>query len=327
MIKRLLVPLDGSALAEQALPVAAAIARAFDATIDITVVHRSNRGHDERFPSDEELSDWKTEDAYAERIANALQTRVDGAVSHGTPSGDPVDMICARTRDLRADLIVMTSHGRTGISRAWMGSIADGVMRKSHVPILMLRAAELEPHRLTTPLAFERVLVPLDGSALAADIVPIASDLARCGNGRIVLLRVVRPVPMITADPDLLWAGAVPADEAATRTLVAEAKKDLGELGRRLERQGIRNLEIHVTVHKQVARAILDFAHEQEVDVICMSTHGRGASRLVLGSVADKVLRGATMPVVLRRPAEIPAESRWIDAAAVEEQLHAISGR
>jgi len=325
MIKRLLVPLDGSALAEQALPVAAAIARAFDATIDITVVHRSNRGHDERFPSDEELSDWKTEDAYAERIANALQTRVDGAVSHGTPSGDPVDMICARTRDLRADLIVMTSHGRTGFSRFWMGSVADGVVRRSSIPVLMLRALEEQD---ATPAArqFRRILVPLDGSKLAEEALGPAGDLAIALDADVVLLHVVHPVPLVNVDFEMAWSGPMATDDAATRLLMNQSRAYLARIGTRLGERGVKRVTEHVSLAGNTATAIIALAKERQVDAIAMSTHGRGVSRLVMGSVADKVMRGSDLPLLIHRPASVAAAT-LLEPDELDEQLPAVAGR
>jgi nucleotide-binding universal stress UspA family protein len=113
--------------------------------------------------------------------------------------GGVVEMICQRAHDVDADLIVMTSHGRTGLSRMWLGSVADGVIRRSSVPVLLLRPVENE-NRHAAAHVFKKILVPLDGSAVGADALPPAQALAHLSGARLVLLRVVQPVPMILVD-------------------------------------------------------------------------------------------------------------------------------
>ena len=139
MFSRILVPLDQSALAEQATGTAAAIARASKAEIGLVLAH-------EMAPYDGVLaaswSDAKTpeESIYvrtiAEDLAKGANLTVDGCVE----TGNPVDVICRRAREIDADLIVMTSHGRTGLSRMWLGSVADGVIREASVPVQIGRA-------------------------------------------------------------------------------------------------------------------------------------------------------------------------------------------
>lgn len=328
MFKKLLVPLDRSPLAEQAVGTAVAIAREAHAAIDLVLVHERPFGIEPRSSLD--LTNWHDDDEYLATIATEVQASVDLPVTHAVPTGNPVEMICARAHAEGVDLIVMTSHGRTGLSRAFLGSVADGVVRQSAVPVLLLRVAEQKP--VTRPIRalplFRRILVPLDGSAFSADVLMSAADLARCGNGKLLLLRVVPPVPKVAADVPLGSSAALLAevDEIATRTLVEQAHDDLVGVVRSLARTGIADVETAVVLDPRVSRAIIDHANHHRADAIAMSTHGRGATRLVVGSVADKVMRNAKMSILLRRPVGVETERHWLSAAGIDEQLSAIAG-
>lgn len=302
MFRQLLVPLDRSPLAEQAVGKAAAIARAARAKLDLVLVHEplAFAGFGDA-PWNEDQ--WAGEQKYLERMTQEVVAGATLSVSHDVMRGGVVEMICKRALDVDADLIVMTSHGRTGVSRAWLGSVADGVIRRSGAPVLLLHAIETTSARNAANDLFKKVLVPLDGSAIAADALASAGALARCGNGKLVLLRVVKPVPMIFVDPGLplMYPPPVP-DDAATNGLVEQVKEQLADVAARTaETTGV-NVEWHVLVESSVAHAIITFASSNDVDVIAMSTHGRGASRLLIGSIADKVLRGSGLPILLHRP-------------------------
>ena len=185
MFRKVLVPLDRSPLAEQALDIAAEIAHASQASMDVVLVHQPKIlgvRIDEQF----NVAMWNEEEKYTAAIVSEMETQQKVAASHAVPSGHPVEMICARAHDVGADLIVMTSHGRTGLSRAWLGSVADGVVRQSRVPVLMLRPAGGELPRGNVRPLLKRILVPLDGSALSASILDVASDLARCLKARVM---------------------------------------------------------------------------------------------------------------------------------------------
>ena len=302
MFRKLLVPLDRSPLAEQAVGQAAAIARASHAEIDVILVHQPlpfAGFSDEPWNAEQ----WNDEEKYLEWIASELASGASLKATHSVLRGEAVDMICKRAWEVDADLIVMTSHGRTGLSRAWLGSVADGVLRHSAVPVLMLRPVESKADRLAAHHLFEHILVPLDGSSLAADILSSASALGRCSGARVTLLRVVQPVPLMTVDVDMSFTyPPFIQDDEATQHLVEEAKQQLDETSHRLAAETGIEVDAHIVVSGRIAQAIMDFASGHAVDVITMSTHGRGASRFLLGSVADKVLRGSALPMLIHRP-------------------------
>jgi len=325
---KLLVPLDRSLLAEEAIGYAAALARRCEAELDLVVVHEPFPHVDPDDPLWTE-ADLDRDQQYVEQIASELMTGAHLAVTCAVMRGEVGETIRLRAQNVHADLIVMTTHGRTGLSRAWLGSVADSVMRHSFIPVLMLRPTETARERRAPRPPFAHVLVPLDGSATAADILSTATDFARANGADVALLRVVPPVPMLVpldiAAPVAL--GTTIPDEPATTALTAEKKTELAEVARQLrDRTGLA-VEAHVYVGERPAAAISDFAAQHGIDIIAMTTQGRGASRLLLGSVADKVLRSSGLPVLLRRSTRADSATELLTDASVAEQLPALTSR
>ena len=322
MFKTILVPLDRSALAEQAIGQAALIARGAKAALDLVLVHTPFPfvGHAE---SSIDEAEWSAEHTYLEAVQKDLESGAGVPVTHTVMRGAAAQHICAHAADVNADLVVITSHGRTGISRAWLGSVADAVVRHSATPVLMLRPTDTPHARLAARHSFRRILVPLDGSRLAADALGPALDLARATGASIVLLRVLQPVPLL-----IPYDGTVPfvyqpmvVDDAATEIVLEEATQKLAALAHRLQDDEGVPISAEVVLDSRVADAIVHFARGHDIDVIAMSTHGRGASRWLLGSVADKVLRGSELPVLLRRPVTVANDSARDNAAEENQYL------
>lgn len=302
MFTKILVPLDRSPLAEQAVGTAAAIARASKASVDLVLAH-------EPFPfngfADAPWNAQETEDQhkYLASIAGELISGAEVPTTLAVVNGEAVETICKRSWDIEADLIVMTSHGRTGLSRVWIGSVAMGVIKQAAVPVLMLRPVKTPDDRKAAHHLFTKILVPVDGSEFSGDMLGPAVDLAKCTGATLELLRVVEPVPLITADMGVPFAyPPMVQDDPATNHLFEEAKLGVAEQAKRLaETEGVKvNATALIAAH--VSNAIIDFARGHDVDLIAMTTHGRGVSRLVFGSVADKVVRSSGLPMLLLRP-------------------------
>jgi nucleotide-binding universal stress UspA family protein len=192
------------------------------------------------------------------------------------------------------DLIVMATHGRSGISRAWLGSVADNLVRHIHKPILLIRARAdgAENFELRT----DNILITLDGSALAETVLAHAIAISEPSKTRITLLRVVPPAYVATE------FNALVQSDARLRERVDAAHAYLNDVATKLSVEGYL-VDTEVVVSAFAAGAILDYAEQNHTDIICMATHGRsGMKRLLLGSVADKVLRAANGPVLLYRP-------------------------
>ena len=312
MFTKILVPLDGSPLAEQAIPRAVALAKGTRAHVEVLMVH-------------EGWSDSRYIDNVAADIRDAAALQATGTIVHGSPA----EAIVARARETGADLIVMTSHGRTGISRLWLGSVADHVVRAATVPVLVLPADEGAAHDAhDTVEAFGRVLVPYDGSPLSADVLPVAAALARISRAAVTLLQISPVVPAIVPVDPLLPTPVYPVipDEEATVRLATDVRHGLEEIAASLTRESGLEVRAVVEVSQNTSDHIVEYAHIHHADVIVMSTHGRGASRWLLGSVADKVLRASRLPTLLRRPAKV-AKSIARDESSVEHQLTTVSGR
>ncbi|MEO5815780.1 MAG: universal stress protein, partial [Gemmatimonadaceae bacterium] len=195
-------------------------------------------------------------------------------------------------------------HGRGGLSRAWLGSVADRLIRARPSPVLLVRPDSDRPQQAKWPPA--RVLVPLDSTPLSEEVFPPLAELVGPGGTEFVLLRVVEPFPPLEPFPDV----AIMVDRAATQAALdaanAEHFKAAGDYlegtAARLRQNGMR-VRTHVAAHSSAARAVLEYANETGVDLIALATHGRAAlARAFMGSVADKVMRGATVPVLIVPP-------------------------
>jgi nucleotide-binding universal stress UspA family protein len=209
--------------------------------------------------------------------------------------GQPAEMIVEAARQCHANFIAMATHGASGLRRWALGSIADKVVQATTTPVLVVRGAEgAHP----TPHTLKRIMVPLDGSSLAKQALPVAADLAMHGLAELVLLRVVAPIER--------HVGLRPHDRAIARPgdiavgPYEQAAHDLVTCAANLRREQITAIPMVVT--GQVAEVIVDEAVRREVDIIVMATHGySGLRRWALGSVADKVLHATTTPLVLVR--------------------------
>jgi nucleotide-binding universal stress UspA family protein len=329
MFTKILVPLDRSALAEQAVGRAAAIARAHDASIDLMIVHEPFGVGLLAGPT-AEADTLDGEHRYIERMAGEVCEGSSLTVTGCVQRGSAADVICDHARAIGADLIVMTSHGRTGLGRMWLGSVADAVVRNSPVPVLVLRPIAGEADKRAARHLFSNILIPLDGSALATGIFPAAAAIAHASpkESKIRLVRVIAPVPSITAVDATIPLAYMPIipDEAATRQVTREVGAELDGIARRLQAEEHVSVTSEVIVNERAAQAIIDYARANDVDLIAMCTHGRGASRLLVGSVADKVLRGSGLPVLLLRPVRSGAEGAGLTEAGIARQLHALSG-
>jgi nucleotide-binding universal stress UspA family protein len=306
MFRTIVVPLDGSPLAEYALSTATMLAERAGARVQLVRAHELML-HDlgDQFALDEAMREEAVE--YLDRAAKGIQDEVGIAPRAVILEGPPAQVICDYVRELEEPLLVMSTHGRTGFSRAWMGSVADGVVRHSAAPVLMLRP-ETAPDGVLEPMGvFHRMLVPLDGSGYAEQVLPAAMALAQLTEAQVLLLEVVKPVftPAFTPAAEYAAVYAAPDEFAAdaTHAMVERAASYVSSLATKLRLQHP-SLDIRTEVRTEAAPAmtILETAKAQGSDVVALATHGRGMSRLMVGSVADKVLRGGPSALLLIRP-------------------------
>ena len=304
MIRRILVPLDGSAFGEHALPHAVALARRYDADLDLAHVHEvASLVYLEGVPlidASVEMEGMQNDRGY---LNGALRrVRALGVRTHATLlDGPTVSALETHVEASGADLIVMTTHGRGPLSRAWLGSVADGLARHTSRPVLLVRPPEgadaldaPRPDLAVAPAHLRRLLIPLDASAESESVIEHA--LAVADEGASVLLLHVAP-------PAVVVGGHVfPVDPERQRDMIEAAHASMEDTVEGLRARGI-EAHLEVVVSRDVATSILEEARRESIDLIALTKHGRGElSRLVFGSVTDKVLRAAFVPILIRRP-------------------------
>ena len=303
MLRTILVPLDGSVLAERALPIAADIARRSGgavhlvrAHVPLAVVGATAEGaifSQDMLAADDALSRRAKDyiDAAATRVAAEWGLRVSGVTEDGSPAGLITDI----ADRIDADLVIMTTHGAGGFTPDWLGSVADSVIRHSHRPVLALPENDAHLGETFTP---RRILVTLDGSTLANAILPIARDVAIAFGAQIDLIRIV--APYVPGDVIATLSADRP-DPFGVDAESVHAKKSLDDAAAELHKVGIKTT-VTVRVDLAPTRCLLDHVQETEPDCLAIATQGRGVSRIFLGSVADKLIRSAGRPVIVLRP-------------------------
>jgi nucleotide-binding universal stress UspA family protein len=316
MFRTILTPLDGSAFGEHALPLALSVARRSGAALRLLNVQpppATIYSESPLFIDDSYLESYVREHqravslAYLGGVAKRLKGPPAAGVTRLAAEGDVRDVIRAQAECVHADLVVMTTHGRGPLGRLWLGSVADELVRTLPMPVLLVRPQEAAPdfdHEAT----LKHVLIALDGSPLAEQIVEPAVELGALMGAEFTLVRVVRPVLIgghaLEGGGLGQFAVGVEQLEAEHKRRCERAEKYLEETAARLR---ARKLAVwtHVATDEQPAIGILHEAQKADADLVALATHGRrGLSRLFLGSVADKVVGGGRLPVLLRRPKE-----------------------
>jgi nucleotide-binding universal stress UspA family protein len=293
--RSILVPLDGQPLAEQAVPVGRSVARRCGAALHLVTVQppisplvlsSDVAGMAQQMQAATALAMG----AYVERVAATAQCD-EITVASALLEGPPAERLAAYVREHGIELVVMTTHGRGGLSRLWLGSVADRLLRKLEVPVLLLR-----PREGPQPTEYRRVLVALGERAELEVVEPALTLGAFAGTTSYVLAHVVEPPPPILAPAPVHAPGLGPEWIQARHHA---ALRYLGPLAERLSQHGLA-VETRVVVGGPIAAEVLELARKTGADLIAMGTHGKqGLERLVLGSVADKVVRGSDGPVLV----------------------------
>jgi nucleotide-binding universal stress UspA family protein len=300
MYHSIVVPLDGSPFGEQALPLGLSIAQRAETSIDLVHVHvplapmyaESAAGLESTL--DPRIREQ--EKAYLNDVVKRIAAGSPCRVWTKLLDGSVADAIREHAQTRKADLIVMTTHGRGPFSRFWLGSAADQLVRRSSIPVLLVHPKE-KAGELAADCALRRILIPLDGSELAELVLGAAVSIGRLMGASYTLLRIVEPIMSVGYDP-VTYAYEV-VDERHLAQQKQEAQIYLDRVAERLRQQSL-HAETCVRITHQPAAGILEYATAEGASLIALETHGRrGLSRVLLGSVADKVIRGATMPVLV----------------------------
>jgi len=313
-MKTILVPLDGSALAEQVLPYVRTLAPLLGARVRLlnVIVDDQHEGSMAEgiaasygvidplaTQREREHRSLTTLTHHAEGYldSQAMMMRGQGIdVEVDVRCGPAADVIIEAAEGLGISMIAMATHGYSGLRRWALGSVTDRVVHATATPVFVVRGTK---QALTEPITFKRVMVPLDGSPLAAQALPLAVDLAERAHADLLLLQAVEA--SIEAYPSIAPLGRpdlMPSE--MLRMLRVRAGQQLEEQAATLRGRSL-PIATHV-VNGHAAEAIIDEASRQSVDLLVIATHGySGLKRWALGSVTDKVLHAATTPLLLVR--------------------------
>jgi len=286
MYEKILVPLDGSELAERALPYVEELAKKLKSQVILLTACMP----------DECMERPLT--AYLEKMAEKFRSSKI-KVRPIVVQGDAANVILDFAQKNSIGLITISSHGSSGISRWAFGSIVNKVLQKSHIPVLLIRSKELEAGIAEKEI--KKILILLDGSQFAESIIPYVEGMTK-GLDEVILLRVIESIEV----PhfiyyDLLLPGWEKYDEDIKAGAEKEARYYLNK-----HKSSLRNKGIKVStawLHGIPINTILQYAEDNSVDLIAMSTHGSsGVSEWAYGSIATKIIEASSKPFLLVRP-------------------------
>jgi nucleotide-binding universal stress UspA family protein len=303
--KRILVPLDGSPLAEIALPYAEELATHLGSEITLINVMGASENQDKpehrvyisKMTALTEQNIKKSPDSTREKV------KVTSAIIGAPGLRHPAEEIVEYAVKENISLIIIATHGRTGISRWALGSTANKVARASKCPVLLIRATADVPKNIH----LEKILVPIDGSKPGEAVLPYVENLASKLKIGVSLLNVVEPpyhIYQYSEEPGFYGGSGIvriPYSEEELKPLKVVAEKYVEGVRKKLGEEGIKT-SIEVRTGSPGEEIILA---EKEIrpDIVAMSTHGHsGFGRWEHGSVADKVLHAGNTPLLLVRP-------------------------
>lgn len=282
MWEKILVPLDGSNLAELALPYAEELAVAFNSEVVLVYVSE---------PTESQYRHMHQ--LYIEDVARQIRKRVT-KVSPLVLSGKPAGEIIGYAEQNDVGLIIMASHGRSGITPWSTGGVASKVLHATKIPLLLIKAAKPRQRKPGKRL-INRILLPLDGSKAGEAAVHYVGELMDRLESEVILFGVVPAGQHIRTVGGLDY---ILFPEQHLEAIKTEAREYLNKAYRRLKRgKGEVRVELRVG---DIAQEIIKFAEEINVGLIAISSHGHsGIERWVFGSIANKVVQASNTPVLL----------------------------
>ncbi len=312
MYPEIIVPLDGSELAEQVLPYAELFAGALAVPVELV------QAFDILMTALQGSREYVTIRAHLERVGReqAVQSlmparqRLESSgcvVGIAVELGQAADVIAAQAGIDPTALVMMSTHGRGGISRWALGSVADRVIHAIHNPLLTVRTAQLGRPASATPLV-ETVVVPLDGSPLSELAIPHAVGVATALSANIVVLRATpteehyrHRISMITPPPGTTRAFYLATPSELLAEDAATAAAYLADIKNRIATDHQVEITVEHIESDDAAQTIVERASARS-SLVVMTTHGRGGlGRLMMGSVADRVIRHSNAPVLAIR--------------------------
>jgi nucleotide-binding universal stress UspA family protein len=292
MLRKILVPLDGSEIGELALVYAKELASAIDLEVQVVC---ATEHRDEQTLS--------TCSLYLDKVAEQLRTQIHkvnpkSEVKTIIVEGEPARELVDYTQKEDINLIIMMSHGRSGIMPWTMGSIANKIIQNSQAPVLMVRAAQAVS-RQRPARVFKKILLPLDGSSFGESALDLIITIARALKSEVILLFVVETVQYVhtIGGPDhFLYS----------EQQVEKMKRDAMQYLEKIRKQfGVRRVRLMLRTGEP-AREIIKLSNEEKISIVAMSSHGKtGITRWMMGSTSNKILHAGKTPLLLVRPRQV----------------------
>ncbi len=304
MYKTILVPLDGSELAEGVLPYAKDISRQTKADISLVRVVEPTTDEIKKYAKRDLISKISSKvksesNKYFDKVRDYLKgpnVKITSNLLEGVPA---VEIVSEANKNPDT-LIAMSTHGRSGVRRWMIGSVADKVVRESSVPLLLIKPKGRSP--IGPEPTLKTVIVPLDESKFSEQALSHVTYLAGAMNHHVILTRVT-PSAMDYARWNSYDGVNWPVTEMSeiAGNVDEGAKEYMNALAQKLTKQKIGSIE-QALLHGDAASAIIELASHTPNSFVAMTTRGRtGLSRTVLGSVADRVMRHCDEPVLMIR--------------------------
>jgi nucleotide-binding universal stress UspA family protein len=320
MFKHLLVPLDGSAIAECTLPHLVALTRVCQARVSLTrVLDCLPEGGFQQKPTGPlQWSLSKAEaKAYLDEVAQRLRVEANIKAETVVLEGQAAQSICDFAQNNEVDLILISSHGQSGLSRWNVSSVVRKIVQRVQRSVMIVRAYKVNEQGLND-LRYGRLLVPLDGSQRAECVFAPAITLARYYEAQLLLSHVI-------VKPQLPRHIALTAsDKKLIKYFVANSQKILAQYMKQLHNRLAYPFESRLLIHHDVTRALHDLIDEAQVDLTLLSAHGfSGARHWPYGSVATSFIEYGSTPLLIVQDLE-PGEIELTEAerAATEKQGH-----
>lgn len=296
--RKLLVPLDGSRLAEAVLPPTMVLAKGFGATVALLhVIERDAPGtiHGERH-----LANIQESEAYLRKVADECGCEGIDVEFHVHPNleRDVVASIIGHAEEFGADMIILATHGSGGMRDILVGSIAQQVLRRGTRPVLLVKPT---PDASKTPFELNSILVPLSGASSHDEaVLPVATEVAQAVGASLQLLVVVPTLSTVSGDKAAVATLMPSATKAALDIEQEDATDYLGQVVERLHTEGVR---VEAEVRRgDAAAGVVGSAAASGADLLVMSTHARaGLGALWSASVGPKILARITQPLLLVR--------------------------
>jgi nucleotide-binding universal stress UspA family protein len=299
VIREILVPLDGSALAESVLPAASALAKAFGARIKL--LHIIEERPPERIHGEPHLTDGDRAQAYLDEVARqpVFQGQAVEVHVHPTKRGDVAESVVDHAQEFGADLVVLSTHGKSGLRGFLFGRIALRALQHGTTPVLLINPTT---SAAAPPFTCRTILVPLDGTPAHEPALPVASTLARAWKASLHL-EIVVPTRGTLSGHEAATGVLMPSATRAVLDLAErEAEEYVERLVRTLKADGL-SASSHVS-RGEPASSLVETAEKVGADLVVMASHAKGAmDAFWSGSLTPKVVEKLRRPVLLVRAA------------------------